>query len=95
MSRESRAGCGGILTFVGDGLLLLVIESIGFDENLFGDISPVVTAGATLAEAFVHASLGLGPVFDYGAGGEGTFGASHDGRWVRWRTRSVQLTGFI
>lgn len=95
MRRESCAGCGGILTLVGDGILLFVIESVGFEEIHFIDVAPVVTACATLTEGFVHATLGLGPVLDYGAGGEGTFGASHGGRWVRWRTKNARLTGFI
>jgi len=72
---------------VGDGLSLLV-EGIVSDEILFIDITPVVTACATLAEAFVHASLGLGSVLDYGAGGEGTFGAGHDGRWGAVKVKS-------
>ena len=95
MNCESCAGCGGILTLVGDGLLSLVIKSFGFEVILIIDVAPVVTACATLAEGFVHASLGLRPVLDYGAGGEGAFSAGHDGRWVRWRTKNAQLTGFI
>lgn len=76
MSGELRVECGGVLTLVGNGLLFVVN---GFEVILLVDITPVVTACATLAEGLVHARLGLGPVLDYGAGGERAFGASHDG----------------
>jgi hypothetical protein len=79
VSGDSRADCGGMLTLVGDGLLLLVIESFGFDGIDLVDVTPVVAPCATLTEGFVHAGLGLRPVLDYGTGGERTFGAGHDG----------------
>jgi hypothetical protein len=62
VSGESRAECGGMLTLVGDGPLLLVIESSGFEEILRLDITPVVTLCAT----FVHTGFRVGPVPDYG-----------------------------
>lgn len=77
VSGEWRAECGGTLTLVSDGL---IIESGLFDEMLLVNATPVVTPGATLAESFVHAGLGLGPVLNYGTERERTFGASHDGR---------------
>jgi len=80
VSGESRTECGGMLTFVGGGLLLLVIKSFGFDEILIVDVTPVVTPRATLTESFVHARLGLGPILDYGTGRERAFGTGHDGR---------------
>ena len=93
MSGESRAECGGMLTLVGDGLLLLVIESFGPEENLLVDITPVVTPCATLTESLVHAGLGLGSVLDYSTGRERTFGASHDGK--SGEGREFDWLGFI
>jgi len=83
LSDESRTECGGILTLVGDRLLSFVVKSSGFKEILLVDVAPVVAPRAALAESLVHTRLGLGSVLDYGTGRERTFGASHDGRWVR------------
>ena len=93
MSGESGTECGGMLTLLGDGLLLLVVESSGFEEYLLVDVAPVVTSCATLTEALVHAGLGLGPVLDYGTRGEGTFGTGHGGGCSKGRR--FDWLGFI
>lgn len=80
MSGWSRAECGEIRTFVGDGLFSFVVESVCFEVILLVDVAPVMASCTAFAESLAHAGLGLGSVLDYSTGREGTFSAGHGGR---------------